>query len=134
MKQTRKLLSLVLALTIVASFAIPAFAAGIPKGYAPMTKSTTQNGATLTSTVNVGKNTDSAKLRIKQEVQSGSYKYQEQSGESSRGALTYSYTQILYHIKDYPPKTVYVTYEVYAGATYEAYACYGTYGLDSDVI
>lgn len=134
MEKTRKLLSLVLALVIVVSFAIPAFAAGIPVGYAPMTKSTTQNGATLTSNVSVGKNTDGAKLRIKQEVQSGDYKYKEQSGESSRGALTYSYTQIMYHTQDYPPKTVYVTYEVYAGATYKAYACYGTYSLDSSVI
>lgn len=134
MKMTRKLLSLVLSLVIVVSFAIPAFATAIPKGYAPMTKSTTQNGATLTSRVTVGENNDSAKLRIKQEVQSGSYKYAVKSGESSRGALTYSYTQILYHIMDYPPKTVYVTYEVYAGTTYDAYACYGTYSLDSSVI
>lgn len=131
MKVTRKLLSMVLALVIGVSFAIPALAASILEKYAPMTKSTTRNGSYLTSSVTVGENNDSAKLRIKQEVQSGSYKYPVKSGESARGALTYSYTQILSYFIDYPPKIAYITYEVYAGTIYDAYACYETYCLDS---
>ncbi len=133
MKSTRKLVSIMLAMVIIVTFAIPAFAA-IPEGYAPMHGTTAQNGAKLTSTVTVGTNTDSAKLRIKQEVQSGSFKYAVKTGESSRGALSYSYSQIMYHIVDYPPKSVYVTYEVYAGTTYDAYARYASYSLDSSVI
>lgn len=134
MKMMRKVLSLVLVFAAIAVLAVPVFARAIPVGYGVMTQSTEQKGAQLTSRVTITENNDGGKLRIKQEVQSGSYKYPEKSGESLRGALTYSYTQTLFSIAGYPPNCVYVAYEVYDGSECDAFARYEYHEIDASVI
>lgn len=136
-RNVRNCLCMVLLITAILLLTMPAFATEsqdpspyvFPPNYGPSTSNTTKSGSRITSSVSLAKNPDNARIRIKQEVQSDSFRYPVHSGSSSAGALSYSLSQVLSNVVGYPPKIVYVTYEVYQGTTYDAFAWYKSYPL-----
>lgn len=83
----------------------------------------------MISTITVSKNPDKAALRIKQEFQSGSFKYPVVAGTSSRGALSYTLSGIIPNVVDYYPDTIYVTYDIFQGTDYGPYVWYMSYSV-----
>lgn len=125
----KKILCAVIALTVFVLLAGPVSASTyvIPIGYGPVSGNTVQSGNRMVSTVKIAKNPDNAVIRIKQQFQAPGHVYPVTVGESSPGVCNYSYSRIIPNLVEYAPDSLYVTYEVYKGSTYESYAWYGAY-------
>lgn len=137
MKKTIMIMSIVMALAVLAGISEPLYASAIVPGglggaYAPV-NSTTERGTApaeenrLITTESVGANPDRAYLRVTQEYQSNNTIITAISGESTRGSTYYVFKGIMPDVCDKPNTRAYICYEVYGGTTYNAVAFYDLY-------
>lgn len=132
MLKYRRVLCAAIALTVFALLAVPAFASTNVYGheYAPVSIGTSKCDNRMVSTITVSKNPDNAALRIKQEFQSGTFKYPVVTKTSPRGALECELSGIIPNVVEYYPDSIYVTYDIFQGTDYGPYVWYRTYSVN----
>lgn len=127
MTTSRKLMSLIFTMIVLASLVVTVFAdsAGTSSGkaaspYAPVNYSTHYANGALTSNLSVRANPDHAKLTIVHDVYAADYMYGAETGHSSFGATSYQFEQPLRVLAPFPPEYAYITYKIEGGSLYES--------------
>lgn len=119
MKKTRKLLCLIMVLAVMSTLTATALAEnervdpGIDRAFMPVSYNTEVSNNRVVSYMTLGGNPYNGIIRITHEAQATEHTYPAISGQSKKGALSYTLSTALPYIVDYPPTTVYVAYEVY---------------------
>lgn len=139
MKNTRKLLCLIMVLAVMSTLTATALAENenemqrtLTNAYDPVNGNTGWAGAQLKSTMTVGQNPDNAILRITQRIEDSEGLASPVSGSSARGVTSYTFYQLVPNAVDIELKGVYVAYEVYGGTAYDSVTVYKYHTLSSN--
>ena len=135
MKNSRKVLCLVMAVLFCMTMAITVSASSNSRGagiYGTISGSIRQNGGNLITSTTITKNPDSAYLAVRIQLSDGTVYTAATYSESSRDVTSYPYTWPMRYAYDQLPVCAFCTHGVQGGnQSGSAYAVYTSVSLDT---